>query len=105
MNLHIIFNAPSLTRNEYFSIMKSINENLKALTEQFGDMENAEIKLYDTMEDNTHNDKAALISIKFENENFIEYRVAGKWDELIIDVFQSLTGESIIKNPDLHLVY
>ncbi len=105
MNISINFKTPFLKRNEYFSIMKNINENLKSLSDQMGKIESAQIKLFDTMEDNVHNNKAVLISIKFEKESLIEYRVAAGWNEVIEDIFHSLITKEIIKNLDLHLVY
>jgi hypothetical protein len=105
MTISVIFNAPSLKRNEYFLIMENINENLKVLSEQLGDVERAEIKLYDTMEDGTQNDKAASINIKLENESLMEYRVAGTWDKAIADVFHSLTDSGVVKNLDLNVIF
>jgi hypothetical protein len=98
MNLNIIFNAPSLERNKCFSIIQDVNDHLKELSVQLGKIESAEIKLYDTMEDHTYNNKAALITIKFESEYFIEYKVAGRWDKVITDAFHGLMAKGIIRN-------
>jgi hypothetical protein len=104
MNTNIIFKTPSLKRGEYFSIIKDINTNLEELTEHLGDLESAEIKLYDTIEDNRYNNKAALINIKFEKDNFMQYHIANKWDKLIIDVFQRLIITVGLRSPR-QLVY
>jgi hypothetical protein len=108
MNVSVLFNTPFLKRNEYFSIMKNINEKMEELERQFGNIEIAEIKLYDTIEDNTHNNKALLISIKLENESLVEYRVSGSWDNVITDAFNGLTvtGKGTTFNPThKHLIY
>jgi hypothetical protein len=105
MTISVIFNAPSLKSNEYFLIMENINENLKVLSEQLGNVERAEIKLYDTMEDGTKNDKAASINIKLENESLMEYRIAGSWDKAIADIFHNLTDSGIVRNLDRNLIF
>ena len=105
MTISVIFNTPSLKRNEYFLILENINENLKVLSEQLGNVESAEIKLYDTMEDETQNDKAASINIKLENESLMEYRIAGSWEKAISDVFHSLAPIGIIRNLEPNLIF
>jgi hypothetical protein len=103
MNININFQAPSLKRNEYFSIFKDINEHLKELEGQFGNIKSVEIKLYDTMADNTNNDKALMANIKFENESFTEYRISNRWDKVISDVFYNLKLKNVIRNIKLNL--
>ena len=104
MNLNITFNAPSLKRDGAILIMKDIHENLEILAEYFGDIECVEIKLYDTLEDNKHNNKAAFISVKYENEIYIKYRISDSWDKVIKDVFSSLIAAMEIRNLDLLLI-
>jgi hypothetical protein len=102
MHINIIFNTPSLERNECFLIIENINKNLKAVATQFGNIENAEIKLYDTMEDNTYNNKAALLSIKFEKESFIKYQVADNWEKIIAGVFHSIKATGAARSEGLY---
>jgi hypothetical protein len=54
------------------------------------------------MEDHTHNNKAVLMNIKFENGYFIEYKVANDWDKVIVDSFHSLMANGIIRNLYQH---
>jgi hypothetical protein len=83
--------------------MKDINEHLKELEQQFGNIESVEIKLYDTMEDISNNNKALVANIKFKKESFIEYRVSNRWDKAISDVFYNLKLKNLIRNIKLNL--
>jgi len=103
MNINVTSNAPSLKKEEYFLVIKNINEQLETLAEYFGDIESVEIKLYDTMVDNKKNDKAVFFSINLENELYIKYQIADKWNDVINDIFRSLIDTIEIKNLDLLL--
>jgi hypothetical protein len=103
MNISIIFNAPSLEKNEHFIIMQNITDHLKELSEQLGNIESVEMKLYDTMEDHNHNNKAVLMSVKFRKETYTEYQVADRWDKVIIDAFHSLMAKGILRNLYQHI--
>jgi hypothetical protein len=105
MTISIVFNAPSLKKSEYFLIMENINQNLKVSTEQLGDIESAEIKLYDTVEDEIQNDKAASLNIKMKRESFMEYRVACSWDKVIADIFHSLIAYKYRHKPGLEFSF
>jgi hypothetical protein len=56
------------------------------------------------MEDNRYNNKAVLINIKFEEDNFIEYQIANQWDKLIKDIFKRIMVTRTLRNSN-HLVY
>jgi hypothetical protein len=104
MNLNVTFNAPSIKRHDSFLMMKHINANLETLAKHFDDIECVEIKVYDTLEDNKYNNKAAFISVKYENEIYIKYQISGSWDKLVKDLFSSLIATIEIRDLDLLLI-
>lgn len=90
MNLNFIINAPSVTTSLYYSLLEKMVNSLKKISDRFGNVESAELQLYETFEDENMNDKVAILTINCHDKLLTHYSLSKNWEDAVLTAFDSV---------------
>jgi hypothetical protein len=70
-----------------------MTSKLKQIQEEFGNIDSAELELYETYKDESEKDKVALLKLSLHNIIISGYSISKRWEDALLDAFDTLRSK------------
>ncbi|MDI3322633.1 hypothetical protein [Pinibacter soli] len=93
MNFNFVTKTSAIDNAGYYSLLRKMTSKLKQIQEEFGNIDSAELELYETYKDESEKDKVALLKLSLHNIIISGYSISKRWEDALLDAFDTLRSK------------